>query len=220
MSPAVRWLPAALLAAGAALTTGGTGRQHAVPLRAPLDTTIPRTIDGLVGRDLELSEAERQVAGMSNYLMRAFQPARPGDAAATTGFSLYIGYYDHQTQGRTIHSPKNCLPGAGWEALASQPHRIQTPAGLLTVNRYLLQRGRDQALVLYWYQGRGRTAWNEYAVKWDLLRDAALRGRSEEALVRIVVPLRGGDEQQALRLATRAAATVAPALDHALPRWR
>jgi hypothetical protein len=46
-----------------------------------------------------------------------------------------------------------------------------------------------RALVYYWYQGRGRTEASEYKVKWNLLRDAALKGRTEEALVRIVVPL-------------------------------
>ena len=86
----------------------------------------------------------------------------------------------------------------------------------MTVNRYLLQRGSEQDLVLYRYQGRGRVQANEYLVKADLLRDAALRQRSEEALVRIVVPVRQGD-QGAFELAAGATVSVIPAIQAALP---
>ena len=70
--------------------------------------------------------------------------------------------------------------------------------------------------MLYWYQGRGRVESGEYAVKYQLLRDAALRGRTEEALVRIMVPLTG-DPAQSLKLASEVTSLVVPALDEALP---
>jgi hypothetical protein len=70
--------------------------------------------------------------------------------------------------------------------------------------------------VLYWYQGRGRTEAGEYAVKWNLLRDAALRRRTEEALVRVIVPVTGS-EDDAFRLAAHAAAASVPAVAGALP---
>ena len=68
----------------------------------------------------------------------------------------------------------------------------------------------------YWYQGRGRVAHNEYLVKWDLLRDAALERRTDEALVRLVVPVVASadatpadvqEAQQAAEAIARAAAT-------------
>jgi hypothetical protein len=70
--------------------------------------------------------------------------------------------------------------------------------------------------VLYWYQGRGRVAANEYLVKWDLLRDQALYGRSDEALVRIIVPVTGS-EDAAYNRAVNIAAGLVPAVDRALP---
>src|SRR6185503_2176392 len=133
-------------------------------------------------------DEERRLAGVTNYLFRSYA----NEGAQAQGFSLYVGYYDSQTQGKTIHSPKNCLPGSGWEALQSSTTTISTVRGPVRVNRYLIQKGKEQALVLYWYQGRGRVQANEYAVKWNLLRDAAFRRRSEEALVRIVVPITSG----------------------------
>ena len=57
------------------------------------------------------------------------------------------------------------------------------------MNHYTLKNGLETAIVYYWYQGRGRVVSNEYAVKWNLLRDAALLGHTEESLVRIVLPL-------------------------------
>lgn len=208
------WLPAVVLAAGAVLTLG-IGTQRALPLRAPLAATVPTVIEGYVGEDHEISEAERRVAAMSDYLYRIYNPAPDGDGGSAP-YTVLIAYYDSQTQGRTIHSPKNCLPGSGWEALASQRAEIATPAGPVTVNRYLIQNKEERALVLYWYQGRGRVEASEYAVKWDLLRDAALRRRSEEALVRIVVPL-SGSEDEAFALASRVAGTIVPAVYAALP---
>jgi EpsI family protein len=133
---------------------------------------------------------------------------------------VYVGYYDQQTQGKTIHSPKNCLPGSGWEALNQSTSTLQTSAGTETVNRYLLQNKQQRALVFYWYQGRGRVAANEYRVKWELLRDSALRGRSEEALVRIVVYLNPQTtEAQANAWASRVATDLIPAVSRVLPRW-
>ncbi len=81
----------------------------------------------------------------------------------------------------------------------------------------------------YWYQGRGRVAHNEYTVKWDLLRDAVAHGRSEEALVRIVVPIRraAGYTTEAWRrridaaesIARAAATEIIPRLEGTLPSW-
>jgi EpsI family protein len=208
-----RWAPAVVLGAGALLTTLGVRTQRALTLRAPLETTVPGTIAEYAGADLTLSPEEVRVAGMNDYLMRVFRS--PGDTSGYA-FSLYVGYYARQTQGRAIHSPKNCLPGSGWEALASTTQRVETEAGPVTVNRYLLQNGPERALVFYWYQGRGRVAANEYVVKWDLLRDAALRRRSEEALVRVMVPI-DGDEGAAVSLAERVTSLVVPSLHRALP---
>lgn len=213
MTAISRWAPPAVLTLGAILTVG-IDLQRDMPLRAPLDTTVPTEIAGFVGEDLTVSKQEQRVAGMSDYLYRVYAP--PGAAETAAAFSVYVGYYQSQTQGRTIHSPKNCLPGAGWEALASRTTVIATPEGPVRVHRYIIQNRDQQALVLYWYQGRGRVEANEYAVKLDLLRDAALRGRTEEALVRIVVPITDS-EAAAGELAEATAAVLVPAVSAALP---
>jgi EpsI family protein len=204
------WVPGSLLGIGCIFTLF-IDRQQDMPLAAPL-TTLPAQYADYRGVSATISEEEQRVAGMTNYSYQVFRRDSLQD------FTIYVGYYDHQTQGKTIHSPKNCLPGSGWEALQQSETRVTTANGTETVNRYLLQNGQQRALVFYWYQGRGRVAANEYRVKWELLRDAALTGRSEEALVRIVVwltPTR--DEAAAQQLATEVARDLIPAVYKVLP---
>lgn len=205
----LRWAPAVILGLGVLLNVGAT-HQRVLPLRMPLQKAVSPSLAGFAGTDVALPEAERKAAGVTDYLLRSYG----GDSRSA--FNVYVGYYASQMQGKTIHSPKNCLPGAGWEPLVSGTSTLQTAMGQVTVNRYLIQRQQEKALVLYWYQGRGRVASDEYRVKWDLLRDAALRHRSDEALVRIVVPITGSEED-AYRLARRVATQLVPELQRALP---
>lgn len=177
-----RWLPAGILGCGCLLLVS-VQRQQAMPLRGSLES-LPRQLGIYTGYDQKISADEQAVAGMSDYVLRIF--TTPDTVSA---FSVYVGYYEQQTQGRTIHSPKNCLPGAGWEPIRSGRQPLAIGSDTVMVNRYELVNKNARALVYYWYEGRGRVEPSEYRVKWELLRDAALTGRSEEALVRIVVPI-------------------------------
>lgn len=208
------WVPAGVLSLGAALTYGGMHEQLRMPLEAPLATTVPTVIEGLPSREVTVPEDEQRVAGMDEYVLRTFGPA--GAAASAAAFSVYVGYYERQSQGHSIHSPKNCLPGGGWEPLTAGVATLALGGEPVTVNRYLISNGPAKALVLYWYQGRGRIAANEYYVKWELLRDQALHGRSDEALVRIIVPV-VESEEAAYDQAVRVAKTLVPAVYQALP---
>lgn len=219
MANIVRFAPAALLGVGCVLISG-IREQQRVPPRRPL-ATLQVNVPGYVARDTTVDVAEQKVAGMSHYVSRLYQRA-PDDP----GFGVYVGYYDMQVQGKSIHSPKNCLPGAGWEPLDVGVRTIALPGGASArVNRFLLANKGAQALVYYWYEGRGRVEPSEYVVKWNLIRDAARYGRTEEALVRIVVPidvrsLRPGqrpDYGVADRLATTVAAQLVPGVKNVLP---
>jgi EpsI family protein len=212
MRGTVRFLPAVLMGLGALLLLG-VNRQKVMPLAEPL-STLPMEILGLAGRDHPIPADEQQVAGMTNYVLRDF--LNPVDS--TFAFSVYVGYYDRQTQGKTIHSPKNCLPGAGWEPTAVSDQEIVVGGQRVVVRRYLLAKDQTRAMVYYWYEGRGRVSSNEYRVKWELLRDAALTGRSEEALVRIVLPLTRG-EAFADSTAQNVARSIIPAIERALPAY-
>lgn len=208
------WVPVGLLGLGCALLLLAK-QQEAVPLTIPVDAALPDTLLGFPSRDLEISPEEQRIAGMTSFVLRTF-----GADSARYNFSVYVGYYDQQTQGKSIHSPKNCLPGAGWEAVSAETRTIETAESAYQVNRYLLANKSARVVVYYWYQGRGRVAWNEYAVKWDLLRDKALHGRSEEALVRIVVPIfPGQSEADADQTASAVASRIIEPIFRGLPTF-
>jgi EpsI family protein len=175
------FVPAIVFLLGTLLISGVRPRiavQPAAPLR-----TLAVDVQGYTSEERVIDDEERRVAGVSDYVMRVFR------RDSTTAISVYVGYYERQARGQTIHSPKNCLPGAGWEIVTAGTVEVAHDGGSRPVNRFLLGNGANRAVVYYWYQGRGRVEADEYRVKWNLLRDAALTGRTEEALVRIVVPV-------------------------------
>ena len=220
MAEVTRYVPVAALAVGCALVFGAREQLH-MQSAAPM-SAVRLDFPGYKVTDVVVPDEERRVAGMSDYTNRTF--ARD---SSDPGFGVYVGYYDYQQQGKTIHSPKNCLPGAGWEPMDVGVRTLQGAAGPFAVNRYVLAKTGAQAVVYYWYQGRGRVEPNEYRVKWNLMRDAALHGRTEEALVRIVVPVVLGATRapEAVRvargradsIATSVAAQLMPAVRAVLP---
>lgn len=175
------YVPAFVLLVGCAFVWQ-THSQKQMPLAAPLASILP-SMPGYKVFDLKIGDDERKVAGMTDYVSRAYVR----DSASQ--FQTLVSYYDRQGQGKTPHSPRNCLPGAGWEILRGDKRPIDVGGSRYVVNHYTLKNGAETAIVYYWYQGRGRVVANEYAVKWNLLRDAALLGHTEESLVRIVLPL-------------------------------
>ena len=193
LKPVLRYLPLVIFGLGATalLRIGG---QADTPLLGSLDS-IPRQLMGYSARDQVVSKEEQRVAGMDTYLMRAY-------LRDSTYFSLYVGYYEAQNQGKSIHSPKNCLPGGGWVFRSTDrvggviPGRPEAQ-----VNRVVIEKGFDRQLILYWYQDRGRIVASEYAAKGFLILDATTHNRTDGALVRISTPI-VGTEQEAFRHAT------------------
>lgn len=209
-----RWLPGTFLALGFLLNASLVSRRAGTtPLAGDLQT-VADTVLGVVGTDQPVDDAEARVAGFSDYIRRNYVTTDERQ------FSIYVGYYDEQRQGKTIHSPRNCLPGAGWDPVGrSVVHAESQAFGSIALNRYELVNKDQRAIVYYWYQGRGRVAQNEYRVKYELLRDAALHGRTEEALVRIVVPVTNDDVAAADKLAMELAGPLADDVQRVLPAF-
>jgi EpsI family protein len=131
--------------------------------------------------------------------------------------NLYVGYYASQRSGATYHSPQNCLPGAGWTMREPQIIEIKLPSGkTFTANRYRIENGVYDAIMIYWYQGRGRTEANEYRDKINTVWDSVLRRRTDGALVRVMTSV-GGDEQHATKDAIDLSAQLADKLGEFVP---
>jgi EpsI family protein len=168
---------------------GAYGRWAQAPdrtvARAPL-ASVPCAIGTwqCVG-DTPLERDVLAVLGVDDYVNRTY--ARSDD----TLMGLYVGYYGSQRTGEAIHSPQNCLPGSGWQPVSSERTAIDAGGLMLPVNRYIVEKGLNRQVVLYWYQGRGRVIANEYANKFWLMVDQARLHRSNGSLVRLVAPVRG-----------------------------
>jgi EpsI family protein len=102
--------------------------------------------------------------------------------------SLFIAYFKTQRRGQSPHSPKNCLPGAGWQPSSSGTEDVAVGTETIHINRYVVSKGDTQSLVLYWYQSHGRVIADEFKAKFFLIEDSIREHRSDTALVRVVIP--------------------------------
>ena len=176
---------------------------------------FPMTLEGWRGRMNEPLDAEvLRVLAVDDYVNRTYS-SRSGMAG------LYVGYYASQREGDTIHSPLNCLPGSGWEPLSRERVAIDVGgAQPVVVNQLLIQKGLDRQAVLYWYQSHGRVVASEYWGRAYLALDALRLNRTDGAIVRIVVPVRGDDADAgaaAQRIAREFARVVFPVVTGYLP---
>lgn len=106
--------------------------------------------------------------------------------------SLYIGYFADQKDGETVHSPRNCMPGSGWNFLETQEVTLQAPSKKpLTIHalRAVLVSGEERLLTYYWYLSRGRFETSEYWQKINLVTDAIRYNRTDGSLVRVLAPV-------------------------------
>ena len=162
------------------------------------------------GKELGLEENILDVLQLSDYMMRVYWPIMtssigPGaykknvnrqsasisQPSSNTGpLWLYVGYYESQRTGSTYHSPKNCLPGAGWQFVKSEHVRVRLGGSTeQIINRVLIQKGLDQQIILYWYQDRGRVIASEYWAKGYMIWDSITKNRTDGSLVRVSIPV-------------------------------
>jgi EpsI family protein len=199
----------ALMVATGVYARGASGPERPQP-RAVL-AEVPRTIGGWEGHDVPGRDDDVVAQlGVDDYLHRQYAHAN----AAPIG--VYIGYYASQRRGSTIHSPQNCLPGAGWLPVFRDVAPLSAMERSVPVNRFIIQRGVDRLAVFYWYQGRGRIVANDFANKGWLMLDAARLRRTDGGLVRLLTPVDTTPEAAFERLASFSAVLV-PHLSSHLP---
>ena len=184
---------------------------EAVPLPADIENFSQQVGSFTMSGSEEFSEEVVQELGVDTYINRNY---RDNDGYQ---LSLYLGYYEEQREGAMIHSPKNCMPGSGWNPVESSIVPIGTPGTdqYYKVNRMLFQKGMDKLIMHYWYQGRNRVVANEYIDRFFLILDSLFRRRSEGALVRVIGPWDsgGGNEKKQVEFV----ADLFPVLQQHLP---
>ena len=210
----VRLAVAAILLAATLSLLMARDREEVLPPRSQL-VNFPSSMGQWQGKDLETSAELAEALGPGEFLLRDYINREQRIAA-----SLYIAYFPSQRTGDTMHSPKNCLPGAGWiPAETSHLWIAQKSGNKIEVNRILVTKGAERALVLYWYQAHGRVTPSEYGAKYYLVADAVRMNRSDGALVRIITFMKNGESvRDAETTAVGFAQLVSPLLDSYIPK--
>ncbi|MDP3597518.1 MAG: EpsI family protein, partial [Nitrospirota bacterium] len=196
----------------------------AAPSVAPHEFPAPAR-QSLLDFPLQLGEW----AGVSSVMERQYLDALQLDDYVLADYSagekvpvnLYVAYYRSPKKGRSSHSPRQCIPGGGWEITSFEPLRLDQRldmAKALEVNRLVIQKGGQKQIVYYWFKQRDRWFTSEYGVKFYLFWDSLTRHRADGALVRLVSGVNAGETEARVdaRLQTMAG-LVTPLLDRYVP---
>ena len=200
---------AAFLLAVQSLASYGLSRTEVLPSPPGLESFPASFADWLQTGEGLVEPDVLAVLRTDDILNRIYRKASTGAQV-----DLFIAYYRSQFEGRDFHSPQLCLPGSGWSAVKSSTVEIQTPARATPIKatHYLVSRGRDSSMVLYWYQTQKRAIAGEFAVKSYRILDTITTHRTDMALVRIVTPVVDGDARSAAGIVTDFARSAYPAI--------
>jgi len=155
-------------------------QRDSTPLPSPL-ALFPRTLgDFNLVQEGVVEPEVLEVLKADDTLTRAY-------ASPTGAANLFMAYFNTQRTGQSPHSPKNCLPGSGFQPVENGTIDIAAGGETIHINRYLVARGENESLVMYWYQSQGRVIADEFAAKFWLITDSIRKHRSDTALVLVVV---------------------------------
>ena len=162
----------------------GFSRGEPVPIVRPLEQFPTQLGAWHMVQQGAMEQDVKDVLRADDYVNREYGAAGGKDA------NLFVAFFKSQRTGQAPHSPKNCLPGAGWIWTVSDtvtvPIEGRPP---VEINRYIVSRGEFRSMVLYWYQSRDRVVASEYKAAAFVAWDAMRYNRTDTALVRVVVPI-------------------------------
>jgi len=159
------------------------GREDIIPARKAF-LNFPLHLGKWQGHNDYLSQTYLDGLKLTDYAIVNY--AQPESASS---INFYSAYYQSQRKGVSVHSPKGCIPGDGWQITQFGQRdfpAIKLDGNTVQVNRAVIEKGTSRQLVYYWFQQRGRTITNEYLVKWYLFYDAIAMSRTDGSLIRLV----------------------------------
>jgi EpsI family protein len=186
-------------------------RDLGVPINKPLDG-FPVTVNQwrMTGES-RLSDNVQNVLKATDVLLREY--VNPQGERVT----LYIGYHDGGQGSGEIHSPKHCLPGAGWLELSSGRTTIDAAGDKLNLVRAVYQKGDSNELFMYWFQVRDKSISEEFSLKAAQIANSALHRRRDASFIRISVPFQS-DEKKAVAVGQRFVSDFLPTISLFLPK--
>jgi len=153
---------------------------------------FPYQINRWSGVEDQFDPKVYQILGVDDSILANYRA--PGEPP----INLYVGYYQSQREGDLIHSPKNCMPGGGWNIIEASIETLKigdiTPIEY-QIEKLILQKGKQRQISLYWYQSRGRIISSEYMRRIYLFYDAITRNRTDGSFVRLISPVIESEEK-------------------------
>jgi EpsI family protein len=182
---------ALLLTLQAAAYYAVASRSEIIPEILPLTTLPASSGQWTAVREFPIEKETQDVLRADDTLSREYVHGANSQHAG-----LFIAFFKTQRFGQAPHSPKNCLPGSGWEPAEDSKLPVSVPGQdmPIVVNKYVVARGENKTVVLYWYQSHGHVIASEFAAKFQLVADAVRYRRSDTALVRVMVPVQDSVE--------------------------
>ncbi|MEE4359213.1 MAG: exosortase C-terminal domain/associated protein EpsI [Desulfococcaceae bacterium] len=179
-------------------------------------SSFPRQIGEWTGTESRFDQKIYDVLGVDDSFLCNYR--------SKTGrqVQLYIGFYQSQREGDIIHSPKNCMPGGGWNIVNTDLVKIRTSQNnshseKVDVIRLDLQNGPQKQVVLYWFHSRGRIISSEYWQKIYLVIDSVTRHRTDGSFIRLIAPVVNNEESGALKDLADFAEILMPYLNEYIP---
>ena len=164
-------------------------RSETIPARSEFKM-MPLNLNSWAGREGRFEQDIVDALKLKDYIVADY-----ANTNLNSRVNLYAAYYESQRKGASVHSPKTCLPGGGWEIKEFTQVNLDKvegyPGKKLQVNRVVIRKGETSSLVYYWFQQRGRIITNEYMAKWYIFWDALTRNRTDGSLVRLTVEFSG-----------------------------
>ena len=181
----LRFALAATLIAVTAILLQARTRAEVLPQHLPL-SAFPAQLANWDSTEIVQDEKTLEVLGPGDFLERVYQ-----DPTQKLPYvDLFLAYFPSQRVGEAPHSPQHCLPGSGWNPEENVRITLSLPGhGPFPANRYVIAKGDQRRLVLYWFWAHDRGVASEYWAKFYLVKDAIRMNRSDGSLVRLVTPM-------------------------------
>ena len=182
-----------------------------VPINKPLDLFPQRSGDWTMTGQARFDERVLAVLLPTDYLSRSYVDSKGHK------LSLYIGFHNGGPRSGPIHSPKQCLPGSGWNHLKQEIKSVTVGGEDIPYVSAIYQKDTEKQLFLYWFQVRDQILTNEYALKLAMIKNSVLSNRRDTAFIRLSV-MATDDETQATETGEKFIHDFFPAIREALPR--
>jgi len=163
-----------------------TNHSEVIKANKPFDT-FPMTIGPWHGVTSRFDQKVYDILGVNDSILASYHSDKLGPV------NLYVGFYQSQKEGDLIHSPKNCMPGSGWNIIKTSIEKVDVgtlaaPKSIKVI-KLVLEQDSQKQVVLYWFQSRGRIISSEYMQKIWLVIDSITKHRTDGSFVRVISPV-------------------------------